>query len=540
MSHNILRLTRIHLKGSSGISEGFSSKDDRKWKRSLGLLATYVILGVLIIFLVSAISNVMAEAGFAEMIPAFVTMISLTLIFIFNVFRSGSTVFDLKLFEMEAALPVTSLEIVSSRFLVQYLTNLVLAVVIMAPGLIICGLHLPVFSSVFLIGSILGVLLTPLIPLTLSTAIGAVLYAISARMKHRKIVIIILGLALMVAAFVVYFMFISSNMSTGTALPTSLANLIMDQFGAVTGWCIPATLLSEGILGSIVSFIYYAALSIGVYVGLLLLVSWKYLPICQVMQVKDARNNYVMHDQNAMSLKKSLFRRDFKRYMSSTTYVFNTLFGYILMVVLGVAILCGRGSEIFVNMDDIGALPLFCALGLAALASMSSTTCASISIEGKNWWIIQTLPVHARDIYTSKIKVNFAVALPFYIIAEFLLFIALKPSVFVAIALLILPLAYIYFMSVFGLRSAVRHPKFVWNYETEAVKQGVGLVLSILVAFGTLLGALALMFFGVFISQSSGQTYLAPLFLCGVALLIFGIGVVLHSRLNKKEIVDIE
>jgi len=539
MSNNILRLTRLHLKGTLEISAGFSSKDERKWKKSLGLLAVYVLVGFFAVLLITAVSNTLAVSGFAHLIPGLVTMITVVLIFIFNVFRSGATVFDLKLFETEAALPVTSFQIVSSRFLVQYIVNLVLAIVFMTPGLIVCGLYLPIVSPIFLIGSILGVLLAPLIPLTLSTAIGAFLYAISARMKHRKMIITILGLLLMVAVFVAYFMFISTNISNGTSLPASLSNLIVDKFGVITDWCVPATLLSEGILGSILSLIYFVGISIGLYVGLLFLVSWKYRSICQAMQVKDARHNYVMHDQKANAIKKSLFHRDFKRYSSSTAYVFNTLFGYILMVVLGIAILCGGGNETVLKWGSIGILPLLCAFGLAFLASMSSTTSASISIEGKNWWITQTLPVSAKEIYSSKIKVNFILALPFYLISEILIFIALKPSVLSAIVLIILPLVYIYFMSVFGLRAAANHPKFEWKTETEAVKQGVGLMLSVLVTFATLLVAFVGVIALAFLFGGIQETYSA-LFLSVFSIIMLGITILMHRKLNRKEIIDIE
>ncbi|HJJ35626.1 MAG TPA: hypothetical protein O0X27_00460 [Methanocorpusculum sp.] len=533
MSSNILRLARVHLKGSLGISEGFASSDDRKWKKSLGLLATYVIVGIAIIVLVTLVSNALVMLGQTTQIPALVAVFAAVFIFILNVFRSGATVFDLKLFEAEVALPVTSTQIVASRFLELYVTNLMIALVVMVPGLIVCGMNL-IIAPIFIVAAIVGVLLTPLIPLTISTAIGAVLYAISAHMRHRKLIIVILGLALMVTAFLLYFTFMFGN--GGSSLPSNLADLLSANFSALTGWYVPATLFTEGLMGGILSFMCYVGISVGLYVILLFLVSWKYLPICQAMQIRDARHNYVMHDQVAVPRKKSLFKREFKRYTSSTTYVFNTLFGYILMIVFAIFILSTGGTAgleaKFGNMD---AMKMLCPLVIGGLAALSSTTCASISIEGKNWWITQTLPVTAKEIFSTKLKVNYAVALPFYLISEIILIIALQPNVLEAIAILLLPLVYIYFMSVFGLRVAVRHPNFTWKSESEAVKQGVGLLLSILIALGTLIIAFIL----VFVGTGTQLWWAAPLILCGFSLIILALGIVLHCTLNKRQLIDI-
>ncbi len=51
---------------------------------------------------------------------------------------------------------------------------------------------------------------------------------------------------------------------------------------------------------------------------------------------------------------------------------------------------------------------------------------------------MQTIPVFSKEIFTSKLKVNFAVALPFYIISEILLIIVAKPNIAELILMILL------------------------------------------------------------------------------------------------------
>ncbi|HJJ47198.1 MAG TPA: hypothetical protein O0X32_02980, partial [Methanocorpusculum sp.] len=86
------------------------------------------------------------------------------------------------------------------------------------------------------------------------------------------------------------------------------------------------------------------------------------------------------------------------------------------------------------------------------------------------------------------------------------------------------------------LKSAIRHPNFIWKSESEAVKQGVCLLLSILIAFGTLIIAFILIILGI----EMASWWVTPLLLCGFSLIIFGIALLMHHTLNKKQIIDIE
>jgi len=75
----------------------------------------------------------------------------------------------------------------------------------------------------------------------------------------------------------------------------------------------------------------------------------------------------------------------------------------------------------------------------------------------------------------------------------------------------------------------------IWDYETEAVKHGTALILSIVIALGSVLLSFAIVVVGIIFDM---KTY-TPIFLFVFAIIILVITVLMHRKMNKIEIIDI-
>lgn len=537
MLYNIIKLTGIHLKGSLGLAN-IHSKDDKLWRKSIGMLGVYIILAVLAVSASILISNTIIALNvenYLIQIPSILLLVSSILVFAFTIFRAGVTIYNLKMFEMEVVLPFTPKEIVCSRFLELYLFNIFVGIFLAVPGMIIAGMHAP-FSLLYVVMSILGILFMPLIPLTLSAIVGGVLYAISVRIRQRKLINLIFGMIIFLVFFCLYFFFISSHSQSENTTIEVFSQLLTQHFSAITGWYIPVVLFSAGILGNVLAILGFIGISIVPIFIVIVLISWKYFPLCQAMQAHDAKHNYVMTSQIRMSQSKALFRHDFKRYISSTVYVFNTLIGYILMVVFAVYLAVTQDKGIFGDLITTGQFSIILPIVLVFLSSMSSTTPASISIEGKNWWLMQTLPIHIKDLIGSKLKVNFVVAFPFYLISVIIILIAFPLSIFDILAVILLPLSYIYFMTVVGMKVGIKHPNFSWSNEVEVVKRSSSTLISLGIAFGSVA---IITITATILSIVFDRSFVASLVLCLFSLIVGGIGYLLHRSLNKIKLTDI-
>ena len=95
----------------------------------------------------------------------------------------------------------------------------------------------------------------------------------------------------------------------------------------------------------------------------------------------------------------ALYKKEIKRYFASNIYVMNTMVGYILMVAAAIGLaaagldklesylqLEGMGGTLPVSLGSM--LPFFVTDG-----DDGALPQASISIEGKQWWIPRSPPI---------------------------------------------------------------------------------------------------------------------------------------------------
>ena len=118
---------------------------------------------------------------------------------------------------------------------------------------------------------------------------------------------------------------------------------------------------------------------------------------------------------------------------------------------------------------------------LAMMPAMMPTTSVSISMEGKQWWILQSLPVNKKDIIQAKILMNLTVVAPFYVVSELLAILAFSPSLWEVVCLLVIPAVYILFSSVAGIVINLHFPVFDWENETVVVKQSAATFFAMII-----------------------------------------------------------
>lgn len=186
MARQILLLSKLSLMNLFGINELRHTKDlTKKWKY-LGMGLAYLILLVIFGGYLALFSYGMIQIGMGEILPMYLyVMVSLVILF-FTFLKAGSMIFEPKLFELQIPLPVSASAIIISRFAASYLMNVLLGLVVMLPGAVVYGIFLPV-SLPFYVSLFLGMLVLPLLPMTLASVAGAAISAVTARMRHKSL-----------------------------------------------------------------------------------------------------------------------------------------------------------------------------------------------------------------------------------------------------------------------------------------------------------------------------------------------------------------
>ena len=115
---------------------------------------------------------------------------------------------------------------------------------------------------------------------------------------------------------------------------------------------------------------------------------------------------------------------------------------------------------------------------MAGVFCMMTTTATSISMEGKNWWILKSLPLSAKNILDGKILMNLLLILPFYFLSELFLIFALKPGAGELLWMILIPAEIILFSCVYGITVNLHFPVLEWESEVRIVKQSASAMLG--------------------------------------------------------------
>ena len=483
MFREIRLLTILSLRNVWGINQVRFGRDRKKRNRLMLLLAAYGILGLMLGLYMGMGCYGCVMLGMGEVIPALVLTAASALIFFFTVFTAGKVLFDEGTYERLIVLPVRPSSIVISRFLKMYLLNIGICLVVMLPAAGVYGICLHPGVG-FYLGMALGVLLLPFLPITAASIIGAIVIAVSSRMKHRNLVSVVLMMALTVG----YIVLVSGNgaaMEEMTLTTEQLAQVAETAKQQINSLYPPAAWFQAGVLeGDVASWICFLLISVVPFTGMVAVVQRYFQAISARLHARQTRGNYKLETLSVGSLTSALYKKELKRYFSCGIYVMNTLIGYVLMVVLAIGI-CVTGTEQMEGMLGLpGLINRALPLVMGMLCGISTTTTSAISIEGRQWWLLNSLPITTKQILDSKMLVNLTVGLPSMLLADIFLILSVETDVWGYVWMIAVPITYLLLFSVLGITINLKMPLFQWESEAEVVKQSTAVLVSMLTGMG--------------------------------------------------------
>ena len=267
------------------------------------------------------------------------------------------------------------------------------------------------------------------------------------------------------------------------------------------------------------------------FLGVAAVVSVYFHAICRRLFSSSAKHDYRMERLKRNSLLVSLCRREFRRYFASGAYVSNTIIGPVLGTVMSVALFfMGMeriGQMLPLPVDISGVIPFL----VCGVFCMMTAVSVSVSMEGKCFWIVKTLPIPTKTILDAKILMNLLLILPFYLVSEVFLILALKPGVLELVWLLVIPVVIAVFSCVFGVAVNLRLPVLEWESEVSVVKQSAA---SLLGGVGGML--LALIRGAVTVLAPEAYSALAKL---AVSALVLAVTAILYSRNSRADLKEL-
>ena len=539
MRSNLLVLLKAQILSHSNMNLLRYEKDKRKKGKIIG---TYIALA-LVFLVISGYCFGMGYAygylGMAYLLPEYAVAISSIIVLMFTFFKSNGFLFAFGDYDMLMALPFSIKTLISAKFLYMYVGNLLLTLFVMLPMGVAYGIWEQKGILSYIIWFIIT-LLTPLLPMTVAAIVGAVITAISSKFKSKVLVESVLTIGLVGASLIgSYSLADKMGMSQTNDLSevlSSLENSRMKEFGIiiqealhkiypVSAWV--GTAVQES---SLLHMLAFALVSTGIYMVFLIALSKVYKLINTALMTSYQKMHYRMETQKKQSLRKALVFKEFRRFTSSTLYLTNMGIGMIIAI-------AGSISCMFFPVDTIlkelsltdyrqgigDSIPFI----VGALVCMCCTTSISLSLEGKQYWILQSLPISKKDIYDGKMLFNVILQLPVAIFCCVLLGIAFQAKPLEFVVYLIACVANVGFSTVFGMFIGIKFVNFEWSNEVEVIKQSVACLIGMI---GTLL--MEIVMAGLVIGLSKWVP--GNLMVFGISLVLLGISAGIYGNIVKE------
>lgn len=334
------------------------------------------------------------------------------------------------------------------------------------------------FYPIFLI----TMLAAPVVPMIVGSVVGAVAARLTASIRGARYIQMI-GLSLLSLGMM------AVSMSMETVMEAGIFGNIGVLIGDVMNRIYPLTGLYTSAVrdlswGATALFAGLAALCL---LGMAVLMGRYMSRINTALSTSKARGKYRVKALNTSSPLMALYKKELRRYTSSAIYLFNTAFGLLLALIgLGYLAVKGRaGIQLallameLTGVDDHLIVYALTYIGCFMIIT-ACTTHSSISLEGKNLWLIQSLPVSGFDVLMSKIMVNLTMTVPASLIigvgAGWTLSLSAGDTVFMTAMLL----AYSLMSASVGLLINLKSHTFDWTNDAAVVKQSAAAGFSML------------------------------------------------------------
>lgn len=466
----------------------FIDRKTKKRRNTVGIIL-FILLYVFVFsalafsfFAIYMLLSPIIEMSKAWLFFSFAGIISIFGSSLLNMFIANAYLFNAKDNDLLLSLPIEPSKILFVRMLGLLFWGALYDTILFLPAIAAYWLTVG-FSVTSVVYPLIIWIITIFFVLALSVGFGYIVGIISSRLKNKSILTVLIAVLLMGVYYFFYF-----------KLQSSVASLIQNIDKAeefVKGAMIPFYHLGLGCEGNIVSLLIFFGISLVLFVLAYFIVSKNFISIVTRNNGFTKKEYKEETNLKQSNVKSALIRKEIKHFTSSAALMLNTGLG-ILIAPIGGIILLTKSQDLEtltmlleeVAPDYLGLIPsLIIVIGFFVL-SMCCFTATSISLEGKNMWITQTLPLDYKEFLNAKIKTQLLLFTPSALIYGVLASIAFKLEIETAVFVCISLVAFIFLSATVGLFANLKKYNLEWTTETYVVKQSVPVAITLFGGWG--------------------------------------------------------
>ncbi len=471
--------------------------DKKKRKKIIG-----GFIGSLVLYLMLMVYSIAACVGYGlngmmDDAPVMCALVISLLAFVFTLFRTNGYLFNFKEYDMLMSLPFETRTVAGCKFLYMYVKMLPWYLSISLAMMAGYGYFAHPPFIVYPLWIILSFFL-PVIPMLFSAFFGFLIARISSGFKKTNLIQTVLTFI-----FVIFFFFIRffiEDMFKNEKVTETLEKA-SEMTGSAARIYLPAGWFTDAVTKTdLLSALLLIGVSALLFAAVFWIVGSSYRNINSALKSHASAKNYKMTVQKQRSVVNAIAFKEFKRLTGSTTYMVNGAMGEVLAALVGIITLIIGADRIVAVVTqnapiDISMLRPAIPFIVYFMIGMMATTACSPSLEGKNFWIIKSLPIEMKTVYQGKMLFNMYLTVPFMAFSTLCLCFSGKVPVIDSLLYLILGLVLCAFSTAWGCVCGVNHMRLDWENEVEVIKQGSAVVIYMLPNMFIVMGLCVLVVF---------------------------------------------
>ena len=438
-----------------------------------------------------------------------------------GIYKASGLLFNCRDDDMVLALPIKKSTVLLIRVMKFYLFEVMVNALFLAPVMVMYGVVVGA-PVTFYVVSVIALLMLPILPVVVSCVVGGLIAYFATKFKFKNLVQIVLStLAILVV------LFISFKMED--VIQTMAQN--------------------AGRINSVITLIYYPAgqyidlvrgfewwklvVFVIVNLGLLLLtvvilgrVYYKINSRVKVVKGDEKKHEYkiVMHRPVV-----ALVRKEIGKFVSSPVFVINAGFGLVLFIIVCV-LGCINVDGLLAQVDEMGIeglsadkvmgfLPAIM-FGLVFMMSMmTSITSSMISLEGKSFNILKSLPVSPMTVIMAKVLAAMVVMVPVFLVGDLVVFAKFGFDVWQVLMIIVASVIMPMVAELVGIMVNLKYPKMDAKDDVEVVKQSMSSLIAVFVGLAAS-AMMAYILYSAFVGGMNATTTIGAGLVFGVVLLV--------------------
>lgn len=482
MKNNSILLLKTLLLSTSQRNIYKYTTDQKKKRRIVGNTIGMIILYVMIMGYCISMCIGYGTYGLINAAPVMSALLISALAFIFTFLKTNGYLFHFKEYDMLMSLPFEVKSVCACKFLYMYVKSLPWYLSISVSMMAAYGYYVHPAVFVYPVWVILSLFL-PLIPMLIAAFLGFVIARISAGFKKTNLIQTIFTFIIILFFFAIRFIMedVFKNDQIKTTLDTTAR--MTEQ---VSGIYFPAKWFSDAVIKKQVSSaLILTGISLMLFSVVFAVVGKSYRNINSALKSHAAGKNFKMTAQKKHGVAWSIAYKEFKRMTGSTIYMTNAALGEVMATLLGIITLIigfDRIVAVLTNNAPFDSAILHPAIPFIIyfFIGMMATTACSPSLEGKNYWIVKSLPIEKKTLYQGKMLFNMCLTVPFTMFSTLCMCISAKVPLPDTILYLILGVALCAFSTAWGCVCGIKHMRLDWENEVEVIKQGTAVAIYLL------------------------------------------------------------